>query len=255
MHAPEYSKNPFGYASSAGPRPADEYLIVALDYPSAAPALALADELRGTCRWMKVGLELYLTAGNQIVSDLHKRGFSVFLDLKLHDIPNTVAGAVRSAARAGASLLTVHAAGGPAMLRAASEAAASAENPPRLLAVTVLTSMDETELAAIGIMQTPAKQVLHLGKMAMKSGVSGLVCSPEEVGLLRQNLGNDGLLVTPGIRPAGSAANDQKRMATPAAAIAAGASYLVVGRPITQAADPKNAAEEIVLEVENALRD
>ncbi|HEX4020002.1 MAG TPA: orotidine-5'-phosphate decarboxylase [Acidobacteriaceae bacterium] len=269
METPESSQNsaskprsaplltPLSTASGlkkADSRPASDALIIALDTASADAALALADRLRGTCRWMKVGLELYLAAGNPVIADLRARGFSIFLDLKLHDIPNTVAGAVRSAAKAGASLLTVHAAGGPAMLRAAAEAAASVENPPRLLAVTVLTSMDAAELAAIGIEQSPAEQVLRLGRMARSNGVDGLVCSPEEVGMLRLELGNDALLVTPGIRPAGSAADDQKRMATPGAAIAAGASYLVVGRPITQAEDPVRAAQRIVEEIEGALR-
>jgi orotidine-5'-phosphate decarboxylase len=233
--------------------PANDRLIVALDFPSADKALALARQLQGTCRWMKVGLELYLSAGSRVIDDLREQGFSVFLDLKLHDIPNTVAGAVRAAARAGASLLTVHAAGGPAMLRAAAEAAAEAKDPPHLLAVTVLTSMDVAELSAIGIAQSPAEQVLRLARMATANGISGLVCSPQEVGLLRSDLGEGPLLVTPGIRPAGRAANDQKRVATPGAALLAGASYLVVGRPITQAEDPQWAARQIIQEMEDAL--
>ena len=241
-------------AQEVKPLPAKDRLIVALDFPSSEEALKLADQLTGTCRWVKVGLELYLAAGTDIVTRLRERNFEVFLDLKLHDIPNTVAGAVRSATKAGASLLTVHAAGGPAMLRAAVEAAAGLENAPKLLAVTVLTSMDATELAAIGVKQTPAEQVLRLGRLAMECGVAGLVCSPEEVQMLREDLGDQALLVTPGIRPAGSAAQDQKRLATPSAAITAGASYLVVGRPITQAAIPLDAAKEILREMENALR-
>ncbi len=240
------------------PPSAKDRLIVALDFPSAAKALALADQLAGSCRWAKVGLELYLAAGNPIVAELKGRGFSIFLDLKLHDIPNTVAGAVRSAAQAGASLLTLHAAGGPAMLRAAVEAAAEIAaqggDPPQLLAVTVLTSMDAAELATIGVAQSPAEQVLRLGRMALACGVAGLVCSPEEVAMLRQDLGQNPLLVTPGIRPAGSAAQDQKRLATPGAAIATGASYLVVGRPITQSADPLQAAQSILLEMERERR-
>ncbi|MGC9291174.1 MAG: orotidine-5'-phosphate decarboxylase [Acidobacteriaceae bacterium] len=235
------------------PRPVSDRLIVALDFPSADAALALARQLQGTCRWMKVGLELYLSAGSRVIDDLREQGFSVFLDLKLHDIPNTVAGAVRAAARAGTSLLTVHAVGGPAMLRAAAEAAAEAKDPPHLLAVTVLTSMDAAELSAIGIAHTPAEQVLRLAQMATASGISGLVCSPQEVGLLRHELGEGPLLVTPGIRPAGSAANDQKRMASPGAAMLAGASYLVVGRPITQADDPAQAARQFVDEIKDAL--
>lgn len=232
--------------------PASERLIVALDFGSATPALSLARELKGVCRWVKVGLELYLAAGTKVVDELRGLGFSVFLDLKFHDIPNTVAGAVRSAANSGASMLTLHASGGPSMVRAAVEAAAGAEFPPRLLAVTVLTSMDAEEMAAVGVACSPAEQVLRLGRMAMACGVSGLVCSPQEVGLLRGELGDGPLLVAPGIRPAESAAHDQKRLATPGAAIADGASYLVVGRPITQAKDPVRAAMQILLEMEHA---
>ena len=239
---------------SANGRSPNQQLIVALDFPSAAEALTLAKQIIGTSGWVKVGLELYLAAGDSIVTELRAMGFQVFLDLKFHDIPNTVAGAVRSAAKSGAGLLTVHAAGGPAMLRAAVEAASNLQNAPKLLAVTVLTSMDAMELSAIGISQTPAEQVLRLGRMATACGVDGLVCSPEEVGMLRKDLGEKPLLVTPGIRPAGSAAQDQKRLATPSAAIAAGASFLVVGRPITQADDPALAAKEIVREIENARR-
>lgn len=226
----------------------DSRLIVALDFPGAAPALALTDRLRGLCRWVKVGLELYLAEGNSIVHELRSRGFSVFLDMKFHDIPNTVAGAVRSAAAAGAELLTVHAAGGPAMLEAAAEAAASLPNPPQILAVTVLTSMDQLQLSAIGIEHSPEAQVLRLASTAAEAGISGLVASPEEVAPLRQRFPG-ATLVIPGIRPAGTAVGDQKRVATPAAALAAGASYLVIGRPITQAADPVAAARSILEEM------
>jgi orotidine-5'-phosphate decarboxylase len=185
------------------------------------------------------------------VQQLRNRGFNVFLDLKLHDIPNTVAGAVRSATHAGASLLTIHAGGGAAMMSAAAEAA-SAPNSPRLLAVTVLTSMDASELAGIGITASPADQVLRLAKLAKKSGIDGMVCSPEEVAALRKETGPDTLLVVPGIRPAGSGSDDQKRIATPAQAIADGASMLVVGRPITRAADPAAAAQSILRDIEQA---
>ncbi len=213
----------------------------------------MALQLRGVCRWVKVGLELYLLAGNAIIEELGSQGYSVFLDLKFHDIPNTVAAAVRSAGSTGASLLTVHAAGGPAMLAAAAEASASLQNGPRLLAVTVLTSMDGPQLAAIGIPESPGEQVLRLAQMAQGSGIDGLVCSAEEVGMLRQQLGAQPMLVTPGIRPAGTMVGDQKRVATPAAAIQAGASALVVGRPITQAADPAAAAQAILKEIGSAL--
>jgi len=226
-------------------------LIVALDFPSAASALDLVDRLEGRCQWFKVGLELYLAAGGDIVRLLRGRGFDVFLDLKLHDIPNTVAGAVRSISPLGASLLTIHAAGGAAMLNAAAEAAATAPGAPRLLAVTVLTSMDAAQLAGIGIASSPAEQVLRLARLAHSAGIDGLVCSPEEVPELRRELANP-LLVVPGIRPAGTAAGDQRRIATPASAIADGASMLVVGRPITQAADPAGAVEAILAEIASA---
>ena len=239
-------------APVASPADARERLIVALDFPSAIQALELVDRLGGACRWFKVGLELYLAAGNSIVEALKNRGFSVFLDLKLHDIPNTVASAVRSVAGLGAGLLTVHASGGPVMLKAAAESAAHVEHGPTLLGVTVLTSMDGDQLHSVGVTGTPAAQVLRLGRMARASGIHGLVCSPEEVGELRQALGTQAILVTPGIRPAGSSVGDQKRIATPAAAIAAGASYLVVGRPITQAADPAAATQSILDEIVQA---
>jgi orotidine-5'-phosphate decarboxylase len=227
---------------------AQEKLIVALDFPDAAQALALVDRLEGRCKWFKVGLELYISAGNSMINALKKRDFKVFLDLKLHDIPNTVGGAVRSARVLGADMLTVHASGGPAMLSAAAEAAAGLPEPPRLLAVTVLTSMDVAQLAATGIPRTPAEQALRLAKMAHAAGIQGLVCSPEEATQMRREL-PDSVLVTPGIRPAGTAIGDQKRIATPAAALKAGADYLVVGRPITQAENPAGAAEAILQEI------
>lgn len=224
-------------------------LAVALDFPSAKPALELVDRLADTCRWFKVGMELYYVAGNAFVETLRDRGFEVFLDLKLHDIPNTVAGAVRSATQAGASLLTVHAGGGPAMMAAAAEAAA-APGSPRLLAVTVLTSMDAHELAAVGVTSSPAEQVLRLARLAQQAGINGMVCSAEEVGMLRTELGKEALLVVPGIRPGGSDIGDQKRIATPALAIERGASMLVVGRPVTRAADPAQAALSILKEID-----
>ncbi|HEX4039771.1 MAG TPA: orotidine-5'-phosphate decarboxylase [Acidobacteriaceae bacterium] len=229
----------------------DSRLIVALDLPDARSALALADRLQGLCRWCKVGLELFSAEGPSVVRELRRRGFSVFLDLKLHDIPNTVAGGVRSVAALGAELLTVHAAGGPAMLEAAVQAAASVADAPQLLAVTVLTSMDRSQLSAIGVDRSPADQVLQLAAMAAGAGIPGFVASPEEVSSLRR-LYPGATLVTPGIRPAGAAVGDQKRTATPASALAAGASYLVVGRPITQAADPAAAARAIVEEMRSA---
>ena len=224
-------------------------LAVALDLANEDEALQLVDRLGQTCQWFKVGMELYYAAGNSIVQRLRDRGFNIFLDLKLHDIPNTVAGAVRSATHAGASLLTIHASGGEAMMTAAAEAA-SAPGSPRLLAVTVLTSMDANQLAGIGITASPADQVLRLARLAQASGIDGMVCSPEEVALLRKETGPDTLLVIPGIRPAGSDIGDQKRIATPAQAIADGASMLVVGRPITRATNPAAAAQAILEQIE-----
>lgn len=232
---------------SSAAKPADK-LIVALDFPDSAKALALVDRLEGRCRWFKVGLELYLAAGNSVVETLKRRDFSVFLDLKLHDIPNTVAGAVRSVAGLGADLLTVHASGGPAMLAAAAEAAAGLPIAPRLLAVTVLTSMDTAQLASTGISASPAEQALRLANVAYAAGIRGLVCSPEEASQMRVALPSS-VLVSPGIRPAGAAIGDQKRIATPAAALAAGADYLVVGRPVVQAEDPLWAVTSILSEI------
>jgi orotidine-5'-phosphate decarboxylase len=232
---------------SHSPDPKD-CLAVALDFPSAKLALELVDQLSGVCQWFKVGMELYYSVGNGLIETLRNRGFDVFLDLKLHDIPNTVAGAVRSTTRAGASLLTVHAGGGPAMMSAAAEAA-SAPGAPRLLAVTVLTSMDTKELAAVGVASSPAEQVLHLAKLAKQSGINGMVCSAEEIVSLRKELGRETMLVIPGIRPAGSDIGDQKRIATPGIAIQRGASMLVVGRPITRAANPAEAAAAILEEI------
>jgi orotidine-5'-phosphate decarboxylase len=223
-------------------------LAIALDFPDALQAFDLVNRLDDNCQWFKVGMELYYAAGNSFVQQLRDRGFNVFLDLKLHDIPNTVAGAVRSATHAGASLLTVHASGGAAMLSAAAEAAAT-PGAPKLLAVTVLTSMDAYELSGIGVTGTPAQQVLRLAKLAKAAGIDGMVCSAEEVSTLRTEMGPQTMLVIPGIRPAGSATGDQKRIATPATAIAQGASMLVVGRPITQAADPAAAARAILEEI------
>lgn len=231
---------------------AADRLIVALDLPSREEALELAAALQGVCRWVKVGMELYYAAGSATVELLRARGFEVFLDLKLHDIPNTVASAVRTISSAGASLLTVHAGGGPAMLRAAAEAA-STPNSPRLLAVTVLTSMDAEQLRAVGVDASPDHQVTRLARLAKANGINGLVCSPQEAREVRTQLGPEALVVTPGVRPAGANAGDQKRIATPADALRNGASMLVVGRPITKAADPAAAAQAILREMDAAL--
>ncbi len=238
-----------GAARSAAPdRLADarERLIVALDVPSAEAASRLVERLEGTCRWFKVGLELFTAAGPAIVERLAATGYSIFLDLKFHDIPNTVAGAVRSAAKLGARMLTVHAAGGPAMLEAARGALDGVPDPPQLLAVTVLTSMDAAQLKAAGVVRDAARQVELLAETGWQAGIRGFVCSPEEVRALRDFTGPSGVLVVPGIRLASGTAGDQKRIATPAEAIRDGASYLVVGRPITQAAEPAKAAEAMI---------
>jgi orotidine-5'-phosphate decarboxylase len=210
--------------------------------------MALVHRLENLVQWFKIGLELYLAEGNSIVERVRDLGYSVFLDLKLHDIPNTVAGAVRSVAKTGTDMLTVHAAGGPAMLAAAQEAAVAVSSGPKLLAVTVLTSMDAAQLAATGVSSPPREQVSRLSEVAYAAGIRGFVASAEESSLLR-SAHPDATLVIPGIRPAGAAVGDQKRVATPASAIAAGADYLVVGRPITQAADPAAAAQAILAEI------
>jgi orotidine-5'-phosphate decarboxylase len=228
-------------------------LIVALDVPDAASAIRLVDQLDGACQWFKVGLELFVAAGPAVVESLAARGYSVFLDLKLFDIPNTVAGAVRSATALGVKMLTLHAAGGPAMLAAARAALDGVAHPPQLLAVTVLTSMDQAQVNAVGLDRSPAEQVAVLARMGLEAGMRGFVCSPQEVAALRSLAGPEGVLVVPGIRPAGAAIGDQKRIATPADALRQGASYLVVGRPITQAPDPAAAANAILKEMSESL--
>lgn len=223
-----------------------DQLIVALDFPSRAQAMEMVDRLDGSVRWVKVGLELYLAEGRSIVEDLQARGLHVFLDLKLHDIPNTVAAAVRVAGATGASLLTVHAGGGPRMLRAAVDAAPTSL---RLLAVTVLTSLDAEELAAVGLTGAPQQHAVHLGEMAVAAGVHGLVCSAAEITPLRSSAAQDTQLVVPGIRPAGFGADDQRRTSSAGDAIRLGANMLVVGRPITRAANPADAARAMLAEI------
>jgi orotidine-5'-phosphate decarboxylase len=232
---------------------ARQRLIVALDAPTHAAALDIVYRLESQCQWFKVGLELFTAAGPAILTPLLDRGYSIFLDLKFNDIPNTVAGAVRSAASLGVRLMTVHANGGPAMLSAARTALDGIANPPQLLAVTVLTSMDQAQLDAVGVTRTPAEQVELLARMGLQAGINGFVCSPQEVTALRSLAGPEATLVIPGIRPAGGEQGDQKRTATPAEALRQGASYLVVGRPITQAANPAQAAETILEEMAGAL--
>lgn len=227
---------------------ARERVIVALDVPDARQARELVERLDNIVQWFKIGLELYVSEGNSLVEWLRNKGYSIFLDLKLHDIPNTVAGAVRSASGAGAQMLTIHAGGGPAMMAAAADAAASLSTAPKLLAVTVLTSMDQEQLQAAGVFASPTEQVLRLARMGWDAGIRGFVSSAEEVAAMRQSF-SEATLVVPGIRPVGTATDDQKRVATPAAAMAAGADYLVIGRPIIQAADPAAAAQGILDEI------
>ena len=233
---------------------AADRLIVALDVASYRQALEIVDRLDGSCHWFKVGMELYYAAGRQVVDHLVRQDYRVFLDLKLHDIPATVAGAVRSVADTGASLLTVHAGGGQPMMEAAAEAA-NHHGGPRLLAVTVLTSMDAPQMVSVGLSGSPATQVLRLAHLAERSGITGLVCSAEETSPLRNELGTRTLLVVPGIRPTGAELGDQRRVATPAKAIRSGASMLVVGRPITRAPDPAAAARSILLEMAAGTQD
>jgi orotidine-5'-phosphate decarboxylase len=241
-------------AANANPlEVARQRLIVALDVPDSKSAMRLVAQLEGTCSWFKVGLELFIASGPAVLEPIIARGHNVFLDLKLHDIPNTVAGAVRSAAALGVRMLTVHAGGGPAMLAAARNALAGTRNPPELLAVTVLTSMDAEQLHSLGVDRAPAEQVVTLARVGLESGIRGFVCSPQEVGALRSLTGPEGVLVIPGIRPAGAAVGDQKRVAGPAEALRQGASFLVVGRPITQAPNPPEAAAAILEEMAQAL--
>jgi orotidine-5'-phosphate decarboxylase len=225
-------------------------LIVALDVPQKDAAHALVERLSGHVGLFKVGSQAFTAAGPELVREIVARGERVFLDLKFHDIPNTVAGAVASAARLGASLATVHGLGGRAMLEAAVGALPAMGT--KLLAITILTSHDEDTLGEIGVNGSVVESVRRLALLAKESGVDGVVASPHEVAMIREACGRELLIVTPGIRPAGAAAGDQARAATPATALAAGADYLVVGRPITEAPDPAAAADAIVREMERA---
>ena len=223
----------------------DPKIIVALDYPEAAPALELVARLDPSLCRLKVGKELFTAAGPSLLEQFMQRGFEVFLDLKFHDIPNTTAQACKAAASLGVWMVNVHALGGRKMMEAAREAVAHAVRPPKLIAVTVLTSMAQEDLAELGVAATPAELVLRLATLARDSGMEGVVCSAQEAALLRKHCGSEFCLVTPGIRPAEASADDQSRIMTPRAALEAGASYLVIGRPITRAADPMLALQEI----------
>lgn len=226
-----------------------ERLIVALDVSSAAAAQKIVAAVGDSAHTFKVGMQLYTAEGPQIVRDLIASGRNVFLDLKYHDIPTTVAGAVKEAAKLGVKMLTVHAAGGGKMLRAAVQAAETTNPNTMVLAVTVLTSMDDHDLEMTGIAGQVEDQVVLLANLAIMSGCHGVVASAQEASELRHQLGKHFTIVTPGVRPAGEAHGDQARVVTPADAIAAGSTYLVVGRPITQAHDPAAAARSILADM------
>ncbi|GAL12273.1 orotidine 5'-phosphate decarboxylase [Vibrio astriarenae] len=224
----------------------DPKVIVALDYDNQADALAFVDRIDpASCR-LKVGKEMFTLFGPQYVKALHDRGFSVFLDLKFHDIPNTCSKAVRAAAEMGVWMVNVHASGGERMMTASREILEPyGKDRPMLIGVTVLTSMEQSDLAGIGLDIAPQEQVIRLAQLTKNSGLDGVVCSAQEANMLKTQLGQEFKLVTPGIRPAGAAVGDQKRIMTPVDAISAGSDYLVIGRPITQAADPATVLAEI----------
>lgn len=220
-------------------------LCYPLDFPNAELALQGAAKVGDAVDVLKIGLELFVEAGPAVVRDVARLGKPIFLDLKLHDIPETVHRAVKRACDLGVRYLTLHAGGGPRMLGAGVEAVAQTGAPLTLLGVTVLTSLDANELTALGIPRSPAEHALHLAGLGAAAGLRGFVCSPHEVKALRQKLGHDAVLVTPGVRPAGADAGDQMRVATPAATVLAGSSMLVVGRPIRDAKNPAEAAAAI----------
>lgn len=224
----------------------DQKVIVALDYDNQADALAFVDRIDPMSCRLKVGKEMFTLFGPDFVRQLHKRGFSVFLDLKFHDIPNTCAKAVRAAAELGVWMVNVHASGGERMMSAAREILLPyGKERPLLIGVTVLTSMEQSDLAGVGLDIEPQQQVMRLASLTKNAGLDGVVCSAQEATLLKQNLGQEFKLVTPGIRPQGSEQGDQRRIMTPVEAIAAGSDYLVIGRPITQAASPADVLESI----------
>jgi len=228
----------------------DPRIIVALDFSSAEEAESLAARLDPKLCRVKVGKELFTRAGPALIERLQERGFQVFLDLKFHDIPNTVGGACRAAAELGVWMVNVHALGGRPMLEAARAAVDARPGPrPLVVAVTILTSMSREDMAEVGITGDPEYQVVNLAKIAAQSGMDGVVCSAHEAPMLREKHGREFRLVTPGIRPAGASADDQKRVMTPAKAVAAGSDYLVVGRPVTRADDPVSVLQALDAEV------
>ena len=224
----------------------DSKIIVALDYADSKSALALVNQLNPQLCKLKVGKELFTAAGPQLVEQLIAKNFKVFLDLKFHDIPNTVAKACEAASNLGVWMLNVHASGGSAMMQAALEGVNKSAYKPYLIAVTVLTSMNQASLSEIGIESSVENQVLKLAKLTQQAGLHGVVCSAMEAKLLKKHLNSDFLLVTPGIRPANVNQDDQSRVVTPQDALNSGASYLVIGRPITQAPNPLQALEDIL---------
>jgi len=228
-------------------------IIVPLDFPEASQAIALGKQLSPELCHLKVGKELFTAAGSALVEELQNAGYQIFLDLKYHDIPNTVAKACQSAARLGVWMVNVHASGGEAMMTAAREAIDQCDHQPLLIAVTVLTSMSQDDLTQIGINRPLEDQVMHLATLTKQSGLDGVVCSAREAQILNQQFGSDFCLVTPGIRPATANTDDQKRVMTPGEAIKAGSHYLVIGRPITQASDPIAALESIHAEINSCL--
>jgi orotidine-5'-phosphate decarboxylase len=221
-------------------------VIVPLDFPDASAALSMAARLDPRLCRVKVGKELFVSAGPSVVEKLHDRGFEVFLDLKFHDIPNTVAGACRAAARLGVWMINVHASGGEAMLRAARDAVAALTKPPLLVAVTILTSLDDDDLARIGFEGSVRARVEGLSRLARECGLDGVVCSAREAPWVRAAAGTSFVLVTPGIRLESDAKDDQARTVTPAEAVRLGSDYLVIGRPITRAEDPVATLEAII---------
>jgi orotidine-5'-phosphate decarboxylase len=231
-------------------------LVVALDFPNRAGAIRIAERLSGLVGMFKIGIELYTAEGPSLVREIVESGERVFLDLKFHDIPNTVAGAVRSALSLGVSILNVHSLGGAEMMRAAAREAArfpSTAERPAVLAVTVLTSMDKADLAQVGVSCEVEDEVVRLATLARDSALDGVVCSPREIRLIRRQIpSEDFIILTPGIRPAWSSSGDQKRIATPAQAIGDGANYIVIGRAITSGDDPRGAAERVLEEINNA---
>ena len=226
-------------------------IIVALDCDRSR-ALELADMLSGKASWLKVGMTLFYQEGPYFISALQKRGFKVFLDLKFHDIPHQVKGAAKAAAEAGADMVTMHAVGGVKMMQAAKEGLAEARwtpEEPISLGITVLTSMSAEDLSATGVQRSVVEQVAELARQAKQAGLSGVVASPQEAAMLREILGPEAYIVTPGVRPAGSSLGDQSRVATPHQAFENGASHIVIGRPITESADPAAAFEAIAKEL------